>query len=284
MARIINTIPDFHAFAGRALDADEDEREQLWERRYRDANSEIFDAFFAGYGERDGLAKVLSQLAGVRRRVQAASSQMPDIIEDVEPDVRQLLDAHDQSEPIHVLLVGTMSANAFVAPLGDQLAVFHCLEWFADARSAKVLVAHEDAHAWHRRLLGDHPDEDDAAWMAFYEGLAVQASRQVVPERLEDDYFWYGVAGFEDWLDWCREHRTLLLGHFREALSGDKAVGRDAGDPVEVFFGAGFVEGRWRTGFFIADELVASLDTELSELARWDVDEARRAILDQLDG
>jgi hypothetical protein len=102
--------------------------------------------------------------------------------------------------------------------------------------------------------------------------LAVQASREAFPGRPEEEYFWYGMGQFEDWLTWCREHRADLLARFRQAL--------EAEDPgaVETLFEGGEVEGHWRTGFFIADQVVGALQQPLRELARLDPDEARQAI------
>jgi len=106
--------------------------------------------------------------------------------------------------------------------------------------------------------------------------LAVQTSRGAFPGRPEEEYFWYGMGGFEDWLTWCREHRRNLLALFRQALEEE--------DPraVETFFEGGEVEGHWRTGFFVADEVVGALQRPLGELARLDPDEARRTIREGL--
>jgi hypothetical protein len=270
---ILDTIPAFQRFAGAALHDHDADTEQLWETRYRTEHREVFDAFFAAHGDRDGLPAVLGQLRGIRQRVQAGAAAVPALIDRIEPAVAETLGASGEDEPVHVLLVGTFSANAFVAPLGDDLAVFHCLEWFADPGPAGVLVAHEDAHAWHQRRVGDG-GEPDLAWEAFREGLAVRVSRAVVPDRPEDEYFWYGLEGFEDWLPWCRAHRGELLDDFRARL--------DDPDAVETFFGGGFVREHWRTGFFVADRLLAGLDASLSELAGLRPDEGRQAIRDAL--
>lgn len=269
MARILNTIPDFQRFAGSALRADPHARERLWEEQYRAVHPEVLATYFEGYGSREGLPAVLGQLRGLRARVQAAVALLPDIIQQVEPAVRHTLGMKPAPEPLHVLMVGTFSANAFVARLGGELAVFHCLEWFTTLEPTRVLVAHEDTHAWHEAALG-HTPTNDPAWTAFYEGLAIQVSRTVVPDRPEDDYFWYGLAGFEDWLSWCREQRDPLYQRFREALEDE--------DATERFFGGGFVEERWRVGFFLADELVGTLGRPLHELVRLDAEEAREAI------
>ncbi len=269
MALIRNTIPDFQRFAARALAEEEGTRQRLWDELYRAAHPDVFATFFGGHGSRDGIPALVRRLRGLRGRVQEAVSVLPQVIEEVEPLVRRTLQMAEPPAPLHVLMVGTFSANAFVDRLDDAVAVFHCLEWFAGLDPSRVLVAHEDTHAWHEIGLGPTP-ERDPAWTAFAEGLAIHVSRTVVPERPEDEYFWYGLGGFEDWLPWCRENRDLLRERFRERLDDE--------DAVEAFFGGGLVEDRWRVGFFLADELVRELDVPLPELVRMSVEEGRRAL------
>ncbi len=269
MPRILDTTPAFQRFAGAAVDADEITRQQQWTQRYQAAHPEVFEAFFAADGDRSSLATMLRQLRGVRLRTQAGAANLPDLITAIEPAVVEALGAHGHPEPLHVLLVGSFSANAFVAPLGDDLAVFHCLEWFTDPGAAGALVAHEAAHAWHRRRAGTRA-EPDLAWEALREGIAVHPSRPAVPDLSDHDYFWYGLGSFEDWLPWCRENRELLLDDFRRGL--------DDPDAVEAFFGGGFVRDRWRTGFFVADVIVTELDLPLTELAGLAPEHASRAV------
>jgi|GEM_PF-1269941 len=297
MARILDTIPDFEAFARKAGLESPLAREALWKEVYYGSHPEVFEAFHEAQGGREGMHAVVRELSKVRMRVKDAQPVMPGLIEEIEPKVREAMgmdgapaqnpsgaaklvppagDSTDDSggkSPLHVLMVGTFATNAFVGPLGDELAVFHCLEWFSGSEPTKVLIAHEDAHAWHQLLLGSPPPED-LAWMTFYEGLAIQISRSVVPDRPEDDYFWYGIAGFKDWLGECRADEAKIMEKFRKSM--------DHKDASEVFFGSGFVEKKWRTGYFIADKLVAGLGKSLEELTHMSIDEGRKAILDSL--
>lgn len=270
MVRIDSTLPDFHRFAGMALETEDADHQQLWDDRYRAVHAEVFAAYDEVTGWDGTPDAVLGQLAGVRARVQEAATIVPDVIEEVEGGVRNLLEATaGDREPLHVLLVGGFQANAFVTRLDDEVTVVHCLEWFAGADPARVLVAHEDTHAWHQLLLGQ-PPPDDPAWMTLHEGIGVQASRRLVPDRPDDEYFWYGLEGFEEWLPWCREHHDDLRGELAARLDDPSAT--------EDFFGGGFVHGRWRVGFFLADALVGDLDASLVELVRLDVDEARELV------
>jgi len=273
--RLLDTIPSFLAYAKRAGPEAPWLREDLWEKQYRSAHPEVFEAYAVHQGE-PALGHLSHRLYTVRQRVEQAASLWPAILEEAEPRVRTLLGAEDVASPLHVLMVGTFTTNAFVGRLGSEPAVFWCLEWFSNPEAARVLVAHETAHAFHQELLGAAPPDNDLAWTCLFEGLAVQASREAFPGRPEEEYFWYGMGRFEDWLTWCREHRADLLAMFRRALEEE--------DPgaVETFFEGGEVEGHWRTGFFVADHVVSALRRPLGELARLNPDEARRAIREGL--
>ncbi|MBA2279625.1 MAG: hypothetical protein H0W25_00080 [Acidimicrobiia bacterium] len=106
--------------------------------------------------------------------------------------------------------------------------------------------------------------------MAFSEGLAIQASRRARPGQLDDDYFWYGHAGFEDWLSWCGERKDELVERFAAEL--------DVVGSAETWFGSGLVDGKWRVGYFVADQLVAGMNRTLPELVAMDPAGGRAAI------
>lgn len=300
-ARLLDTIPDFEKFARKAGLESPVIREQLWRELYHDRHPEVFEAFFAEQTGRQAIHALVRELSKVRVRVKEAAPVMPDLINEVEPAVLDVLGissasapsdaspekdeapAEDgapklpgeqpQTSPLHILMVGNFSTNGFAGRLGDEVAVYHCLEWFSGADPTKILIAHEDTHAWHRMRL---PDEmpTDPAWMALYEGLAIHVSRAVVPGGPEYDYFWYGVAGFEDWLEECRKDERKLLEKFEDSL--------DEQDSVEAFFGGGFVEKKWRTGYYLADLLVGRIGKPIRELVGMSVEEGRKAIREVL--
>ena len=276
MTRIVDTVPDFTAFARRAFLESPSRREQLWVETYEGAHPDVFRAFYATQPEEEGARgnPLVRELSRVREQAEEGGRVMPQVIEDVEPAVRQALGLPATPAPLHVLLVGKMATNAVVGRLGEDVTLFHCLEWFESEEGSRVAVAHEDAHAWHEIALGQAPPGDDPAWMAFSEGLAIRTSRMVVSDRPEDHYFWYGHAGFEDWLPWCREHRSELFDLFRASVDDPAAV--------ETFFGGGLVEGRWRVGYFLADEVVSGLERSLPELAQLTVEEGRAVVLEAL--
>jgi hypothetical protein len=275
VARILDTLDAFQEFGRKAFTDSPVIRESRMKELYEAAYPEVFEAFYsAAGGTREGRSAVVRELTLVRDRAREGGEALHRLIPEVEPAVREALGVAPDPEPLHVLMVGTYSANVLVGRLGDDVAVFHCLEWFQSEEGSRVLVAHEDAHAWHETVLGSRPPQDDAAWMAFSEGLATRVSREVVPGRPDDDYFWFGHEGFEDWLPWCREHRDELLARLRDEL--------DEEGTAEAFFGSGLVEKRWRVGYYLADELVGGLDRPLPELAALSVDEGRALVREAL--
>jgi len=273
MARIIDTTPAFDRYASSAFLENPIMRAQQWEEQYEGAHADVFEAFYAEQGRPERGNPLVRELSRVRKQAAEGGAATAKVIEEVEPAVAEALGVPSSPSPVHVLMIGQFNANALVGRLGGEVTLFHCLEWFQSEEGTRVLVAHEDAHAWHEIALGDPPPEDPA-WMAFSEGMAIQASRVVLPGRADSDYFWYGHAGFEDWLPWCREHREQVFELFREAL--------DQPEAIESFFGGGLVEGRWRLGYFVADEVVTGLEQSLPELAAMSVDEARAAVRERL--
>lgn len=274
MAQILDTIPSFDAFAGKAFLQSPYAREQLWEEHYEAAHREVFDAFYAEEPATSGRSALVLDLSKVRVVANQAAPVMTQLISETEPAVAEALGMAGVAGPRHVLLVGPMSASAVVGRLEGQVALFHCLEWFNSTEGARILIAHEDAHAFHQIRMGE-PTPTDLAATAFYEGLAIQVSRAVVSGRPEDDYFWYGHDGFADWLPWCRDQRRELEKRFKASL--------DDPDASETFFGSGLVEGRWRVGFYVADYLVGQLGAPLSDLVSMTPDEGRAAIREALE-
>lgn len=269
MPRILDTIPDFEQYARKASIEAPFLRELLWKERYRAAHPELIDAFVEQFGSLEGMHAVVRELSRVRPRAREAAPVVARLVEEVEPALRELLEMPEAPEPLHVIMVGTFAANAAVGRVGGDQVVFHCLEWYQGASPAKVLVAHETTHALHDSLAAKAPQRD-LLWTAFYEGVAIRASRELARGRPEADYFWYGVDGFDDWVPWCRERRDELMQRMRDSLGDESAH--------EVLFGAGFVEGRWRVGYFLADELVGALGSPLRDLVRLTPDEAREAV------
>ena len=273
-----DTVPAFEAYARKAGLESPLRREMLWKDHYQAAHADVFKAFHEAVGRSEGgLAAMVKELSSIRNRVREAAPLMTSIIEELDPRLGELMGLPPEPSPVHVLMVGTFSTNALVARLGSDVAVFHCLEWFQTEEGTRVLVAHEGSHGWHELALeraGQTAMPDDMAWMVFSEGLATQVSRAAVPEADEIDYFWYGHPEAQGWLPWCQEHLDELRKHVRASL--------DIPEAVDTFFGGGLVDGKWRVGYYLADQVVGSLGRPLSELAALSVEEARAAVREAL--
>jgi hypothetical protein len=279
IARIRDTIPAFEGYARKAGLESPLRRELLWKDHYQAANVDVFRAFDeATGGAQGGMAAMVRELSDVRKRVRAAEPLMADMIEEIDPKLAELMGMAPDPSPVHVLMVGSFTTNSAVGRLGDDVAIFHCLEWFQSPEGTRVLVAHEGTHGWHEIALeraGETPPDDDMAWMIFSEGLATQVSRAAVPGAPDIDYFWYGHPEAQDWLPWCQQHVDELRKHVRASL--------DIPEALETFFGGGLVDGKWRVGYYLADQVVGSLGRSLPELAAMSVDEARAAVRAALD-
>ncbi|MGH9121056.1 MAG: hypothetical protein ACRDYC_03795 [Acidimicrobiales bacterium] len=280
MARILDTIPTFHDFAKGAYLESPHVRATRWKALYQNAYPEVFEAFAAASGESDIPSLMARNLRAITERALAGEKVTIKLIEEVQPELIEALKAKGPSErspgsePRHVVIVGNSSTNAVVGLLEGEVALFHCMEWFDTADTQRVLVAHETTHAFHQIALGE-ASPTDLAWMAFYEGLAIRASREVVPGRPEKEYFWYGYPEPRGWLAWCTENREALRDAMREGFTRTD-------DVADAFFGGGLVGGVVRAGFFIADDLVGAIGATLPELMAMSSDEGRTALLEVL--
>lgn len=269
MPRLLDTIAGFESYARKAGLQRPVEREQQWKDIYEAAYPEVFEAFYASHGSPEGRPAVVRELSRVRSRVEQAAPVVREAIATTEARLPEVLGLGLDTTPRHVLMVGTLTTNAAVGRLGDDVAVFHCLEWFQTESGAQALVAHETTHAWHELALG-HPLRTDATWTAFAEGVAIAASREVMPGLDAVDYFWYGHPEVDTWIPWCEEHHDALVGHFADALD-DEAT-------TETYFGGGTIDGQWRVGFYLADWIVGRIGRPLTELVSMSEDDATAAV------
>jgi hypothetical protein len=272
-------MPAFEGFARKAGVESPYRRELLWKDLYQAAHLDVFAGLEEAIpGSTAGLPAMVRELSRVRTRAKEAAPVMRDIIAEVDPRLVALMGVPAEPSPLHVLMVGAFTTNSAVGRVGEDVAVFHCVEWFQSADGARALVAHETAHAWHRLALQRAaqvvPPDGDLAWTIFYEGLATQASRAAAAGLPEVDYFWYGHPEVEEWLPWCTEHAGELRTQLGDGLNDPKAV--------DTFFGAGFVAGRWRVGYYLADRLVGGLGRTLPELVALSVSDAREAVFEAL--
>jgi len=280
IARIRDTLPAFEAFGRKAGLESPHRREVLWKDHYKAAHLDVFEAFEVVVADSSsGMPAMVRELTDIRARVKEAAPQVTAMIEEIDPKLAEIMGLPADPSPLHVLMVGAFSTNSAVGRLHDDVAIFHCLEWFQSPEGTRVLVAHEGSHGWHELALrhaGQAAPAVDMAWMIFSEGLATQISRAAMPDAPEIDYFWYGHPEAQDWLPWCVQHADELRKHMWAAL--------DVPEAVETFFGGGLVDGKWRVGYYLADQVVAELGRTPAELTAMTVDEARQAVRDALEG
>jgi len=122
VARLLDTIPSFLAYAKRAAPEAPWLRENLWKEQYHSAHPKVFKAYAVHQGE-PAPRHLSHRLYTVRQTVERAAALWPAILEEAEPRVRKLLEAEEVVSPLHVLMVGTFTTNAFVGRLGSEAAV-----------------------------------------------------------------------------------------------------------------------------------------------------------------
>jgi len=148
-------------------------------------------------------------------------------------------------------------------------------DW-ANPEALSGLVAHELGHLLHlewraRRGLGGG---QGPVWQVYEEGFAQRCEHLA----LGGDTF-HMQGGQEGWLAWCLAHQSWLAEQFLSTVA--------AGEPVYRFFGSWpecTIEGRREMGHFLAHQVVAEWQAELSlrDIALLTTDEVDRGVRETL--
>src|SRR5690625_281127 len=246
---IINLVPKFQNFFELANDEwiDESERWQLWKEHYN------FAAFPPGYDE-----QVRKQLSQTWKKYQANIDQIknwkPDNVklERIFSDVKDLLGCKKEIPFVIIFFVGAFDNSAFTAPYNEDKSML-CLP--VEKPLSDIVVAHELTHIVHAEMASLKLSwERPVAELVLQEGLALHASKHIVPGEKEEAYF--ELRAEQGWLQSCRKDKTEILNGIIPYLSDSK------GETVEKFtFGTGTV-GHKREAYYVGWEFV---DAELKK-------------------
>jgi hypothetical protein len=161
-----------------------------------------------------------------------------------------------EAEVVFVIYVGIGCGAGWADSYRGQPAVLFGLENIAEegwSRPPRItgLIAHELGHLthFHWRERAGLPSFGDGPWWQLYaEGIAQWCEHQATGS---DSWHMKHGPG-DDWLDWCRAHRSWLAAEFLRRV--------DAGETTRSFFGSWHnIEGRKQTGYFLGHELIAAL-------------------------
>jgi hypothetical protein len=167
---------------------------------------------------------------------------------------------------IAVIYVGIGSGAGWATTYQNSPALLFGLENIAGEGWSKPeaiegLIAHELGHLVHfhwraqaGKVIGSGP-----WWQLYEEGFAERCEHILLGE---DSWHMASGAGYQGWLEWCRENKSWLAAEFSRRAG--------SGEDIRPFFGSWFnLRGRKQTGYFLGHELVKKLEDHktLEEIA-----------------
>lgn len=241
---IVNLVPEFLKFFDYANhdQVDEAKRWQLWKEHYN------FAALPPGYDEaarkqlNQSWENYLSQIGRIR---DWTPEQME--VGKFYEEVKTLLGSEEDIPFVVVFFVGSFDSNAFVAPYNEHKSML-CLP--VETRLPDIIIAHELTHIVHAETASlDMNWERPVAELILQEGLALQASKYLIPGEQDEAYIEMGERG---WLEECHMDRTGIL----EGISA--YLFDSSSEAVEKFtFGTGAF-GHRREAYYAGWEFVGS--------------------------
>lgn len=223
MIRIRDLTQSFFTFWKAAQDKEQAEQLRLWQELYESKHREAFQVYFSPpyWGQRENLPEALKRYEEDNERIRKITAAVEELISKIVSKVLTAFDVReDQVEIDVVIFVGTYGADGFCFPVAGRWTIFLALErlsYYGDA--IRPLVAHELSHGFYCELGGKaHPEpftkimKDPSFFFRvapglFMEGLAVAASKRIVPGLEERTYLLYAL---EQW-EWCQENRATLM-------------------------------------------------------------------------
>ena len=223
MIRISDLTQSFFTFWKAAQDKEQAEQLRLWQELYESKHREVFQVYFSPpyWGQRENLPEALKRYEEDNKRIRKIADAVEELVSKIVPKVLTAFDTREDEVEIDVIIfVGTYGVDGFCFPVADRWTIFLALErlsYYGDA--IRPLVAHELSHGFYFELGGKaHPApftkimKDPSFFFRvapglFMEGLAVAASKRIVPGLEERTYLLYTPKQWE----WCQENRATLM-------------------------------------------------------------------------
>ena len=275
----------FFAFWERAAGRRLAEQRRLWDEEYEAPHRELFAASGGRHGGPDEIAAAFGRYQQELPRLRRSVPRIKTSIATLASKLDALFET--AATVRWVVLVGAYHSDGWLAYVDGEPVCFVAVEMLADPPLSDVLLAHEGAHACHAQAAGSAWDGmTTLAQMLFVEGLAVVASRTVVPGMPDGTYLWPGretTAGggnIEAWIADCERLWPELRAALRRELDAD-------GDDVLAAYFLGSASGRVpvRAGYFAGFRLVRALAERhpVAELAVWSPDRIQAEVSALLD-
>ena len=271
-------VPAFLEFWAKAVQESPERQVELWDE-YAAAHPDVLND-----AARNGItvdpAEVLSGYRGREDLIRANASLATGWITSAFELVAPALAAADADVPA-VAMVGLGTSNGWVSEVDGRYTLFLAVEQIGDIDGARILAAHELAHALQLPLPEQPWPEDGTLGETVYaEGFATALTIELLPQYGLAEHLWFGT-GYENWL--AEAERALP-----EATLGILAELDSPNDQVLRRYLQFIKDGDLptRIGYLVGTRAVQRLHETYSwpELARWSTTRATdelRAILDQ---
>ena len=270
-------VPAFLEFWAKAVQEPQ-RRLELWDE-YVAANPDVLNDA-ARNGSTVDPKQVLAGYGGREDLIRANAPRATEWITTAFDLVAPALAAADVELPA-VAMVGLGTSNGWVSEVDGRCTLFLAVEQIADLDGARILAAHELAHALQLPLPERPWPEDGTLGETVYaEGFATALTRELLPQYGLAEHLWFGT-GYENWL--TEAERALP-----EATAGILAELESAEHDVLRRYLQFIKDGDLptRIGYLVGTRAVQRLRETYTwpELARWSTTRATdelRAVLDQ---
>lgn len=248
----------------RLLDVPEGQpRRDAWALRYEAAHADIFNVYYDGRGDVARRHQAADEVATVARELPERETRAGDLVHATAHAMHEVGLLERPWLPT-VLMVGSGTANGWVALHQGSPTLFLALELLPPPPYDAILIAHEAAHVAHA-LSSAITWPAPVGAMLFVEGLAVTASRTLWPGHSASAYLWFD-DDHEQWVQDCEEAQDTI-----RSLTDAAWETYDARVTGRLFEGAPQPANvPPRAGYWLGDREVqaALLKTTLAELFR----------------
>lgn len=254
------------------------EREAAWVDKYEAVHSDIFSAYYSGFGDPSGRPEACARVGAVLAELDAREDRVLSELQKASDDFTDLGLIPDNTALDVVLMVGTGDSDAWVDVLHDRPTLFVALEMLREPPADGLLAVHELVHVVHMRALWSSfvpaPElRDHVGLRVWAEGLAVAGTRLLRPGHEDSAYLFADGAG---WIRDCERHAPQILDALRARL--------DKVDAETAYALCGVTNKHpWpsRAGYWLGDLAVRqhlAAGHGLGELLRWDVNQIVAAL------
>ena len=241
---IIDLVPKFLDFYGRAGQCDAEMRFDLWKKHY---------GFAAVPPGEDGLLLAKQQLETVWEKYEKVipflKQWAPDSvkIEESLSKIKSVLEYKESVDVVLIFFVGVFDGNAFAAPYGEnRIAVCFPIEVGED----EIAIVHELTHLVHGKIIDSGMSwEKPISSLVMLEGLATQLSKHLVLGHRDEDYIEHEAG----WLQDCYQGVEQILGGIKPYLK------ECSSERVFQFTMGTGTTGKVREGYFAGWKLVGDM-------------------------